>query len=404
MVRTWDADRAILHADLDCFFASVEVLDDPALKGLPVVVGGTGPRGVVAAASYEARVWGVGSAMAMSKARRLCPHGVFLDVSYRRYSEASQEFHAILQRFTDRIESVGLDEAFIDVSGCAGLFGPPQVIASEIRRLVRRELGLAVSVGVGTTKQIAKLASRRAKPSVANGAVHPAEGVVVVWPDDVREFLDPIAVSELWGVGPKTYQRLRSIGVERVADLRSVPEVSLSRAVGKASSRLRLLADGTDADPVRSRSPRKSIGRERTYPIDLYELEEIDRELVRLADDVADRVARQKVVGRTITLKVRFDDFRTITRSVTIASPTSSRTTILASLRKLVPDDASRTGVRLLGVALSSLTPEGPIQLTLDSEESDARESALSRSVEQIRERFGTSAISPASTMRGTNR
>ncbi|MDA8081630.1 MAG: DNA polymerase IV [Actinomycetota bacterium] len=400
MQRPWDAKRAILHADLDCFFASVEILDNPRLKGLPVIVGGTGPRGVVAAASYEARVWGVRSAMAMAKARNLCPQGVFLDGTYSHYYDVSQQFHTVLRSFTDEIEIIGLDEAFMDVSGCQRLFGPPQVIASEIRRLVKEELGLSVCVGVGTTKQIAKLASRRAKPTISGGAVKAPKGVVVVWPGEEGEFLDPISVKELWGVGPKTYQRLQSIGVERIGDLRGVPNPTLAKILGKASSHLRLLAGGNDSDLVVSESRRKSVGHEQTYPADLSHLSQIDRELVRLAGSVANRMRKNKVLGRTITLKIRFGDFRTITRSVTLTSATDSEGEILVHLRKLFPEGAADGGIRLLGVALSNLKDGAATQLTFDDDYRRERDE-LSRSVAKIKERFGVDAIAPASLICG---
>ena len=401
MERPWDAKRAILHADLDCFYASVEILDNPRLKGLPVVVGGTGPRGVVAAASYEARIWGVRSAMAMARARSLCPQGIFLDCDYSRYSEVSKRFIAILRRFTDAIQVVGLDEAFIDVSGCLRLFGPPQLIASEIRRLVREELGLSVSVGVGTTKQVAKLASRQAKPNISGGTIGVPKGIVVVWPNQEREFLDPISVRELWGVGSKTHKRLQSIGVELLGDLRGVPDSTLAKTLGKASFHLRLLASGSDSDTVVSESRRKSIGHEQTYPVDLHSLAQVDHELMRLADSVASRMKRIGVAGKTVTLKIRFSDFRTTTRSVTLKYATDSRAVILIQLRKLFPESAIENGIRLLGVALSGLNQDGTAQLTLDEGHYGGREEALSRSITKIKERFGANAIAPASLIDG---
>ena len=397
MERQWEGSRAILHADLDCFFASVEVLDNPRLRGLPVIVGGTGPRGVVAAASYEARVWGVRSAMAISQARRLCPHGVYLGVSYPRYAEVSKQFQDLLHRFTDEIEPIGLDEAFMDASGCMRLFGPPQLIASEIRNMVFSELGLSVCVGVGTTKQVAKLASRHAKPAIVNRAIEPPKGVVVVWPGHEQEFLDPLSVKELWGVGPKTYERLNSAGIRRIKDLRMLPDSTLISIVGTARSRLRALARGVDTDPVEARAQRKSIGNERTYAVDLHHPSQIDRELVRLADQVSQRARRSSVTGRTISLKIRFADFRTITRSTTLPSATDSRSAILSQVRKLFPQDAFLDGIRLLGVSLTNLGDGGPMQLTLDDTVVDERQSAIAQSVDEIRKRYGSGAIAPAS-------
>ena len=396
MERPWGANRAILHADLDCFFASVEVLDNPRLIGLPVIVGGTGPRGVVNSASYEARIFGVRSAMPTTKARQLCPRGVFLDGNYSRYTEISNRFHAVLRSFTDEIQTVGLDEAFMDVSGSLRLFGPPQAIAAEIRRSVWNELGLSVCVGVGTTKQVAKLASRRAKPAINGGIVGVPKGVVVVWPGEEQEFLDPISVRELWGVGPKTYQRLQSVGVERIGDLLRIPDATLASIFGKATPHLRLLASGSDSDSVTSGSRRKSIGHEQTYPADLYEMSQVDRELVRLAERVANRMKKNKAAARTITLKIRFGDFRTITRSVTFSSATDSGVEILGHLRQLFPDGSNDHGIRLLGVAMSNLKKEGAEQLMLDDDDGQ-RGLALSQSVAKIKERFGTGAILPAS-------
>ncbi len=396
MERPWGANRAILHADLDCFFASVEVLDNPRLAGLPVIVGGTGPRGVVNSASYEARIFGIRSAMPTTKARQLCPRGVFLDGNYSRYAEISIRFHAVLRSFTDEIQTVGLDEAFMDVSGSLRLFGPPQAIAAEIRRSVWKELGLSVCVGVGTTKQVAKLASRRAKPAISGGIVEVPKGVVVVWPGGEQEFLDPISVRELWGVGPKTYQRLRSVGVERIGDLLRIPDATLTSIFGKATPHLRLLASGGDSDSVTSGSRRKSIGHDQTYPADLYEMSQVDHELVMLAESVANRMRKNKAAARTITLKIRFGDFHTITRSVTLSSATDSGVEILGHLRQLFPKGSNDHGIRLLGVAMSNLKKEGAEQLMLDDEQGQ-RGMALSQSVAKIKERFGTGAILPAS-------
>lgn len=399
--RTWGAGRAILHVDLDCFFAAVEILHDPRLRGLAVIVGGTGPRGVVAAASYEARVWGVHSAMPMVTAKRLCPDGVFIDGTYSRYSEVSQRFHEILHRFTDEIESIGLDEAFMDISSCLSLFGPPESIAAEIRRLVGAELGLSACVGVGTTKQVAKLASKRAKPQIKGRLVSAPRGVVVIGPGQEREFLGPISVRELWGVGPKTYERLHAAGVEKISDLWSLSESALSSVFAKAGPHIRQLASGTDSDPVVSGSKRKSIGHEQTYPADLTSPVQVDRELVKLADALAARMGRSKVAGRTVTLKIRYGDFRTITRSFSFASPTDSRARIVAKLRELLPEDACSEGIRLLGVSASNLAEKGGVQMTFDDASQSQREEALSQTVAKIRERFGADAVAPASLVEG---
>jgi DNA polymerase-4 len=396
MERSWGASRAILHADLDCFFASVEVLDDPSLKGLPVLVGGTGPRGVVAAASYEARVFGARSAMSMPMARRLCPSAKVIAGRHHRYREVSGQFFSILESFTDEIESIGLDEAFLDVTGAQKLFGTPTQIAVELRRRVKEELSLSVCVGVAATKQVAKLASKRAKPTIAGSKIIPARGVGVVWPGSEVSFLAPLSVRELWGVGPKTEQKLKGIGVSKVFELREIPDAKLLSTLGKSGLHLKRLAEGQDDDPVSVKTGVKSISHEQTYPSDLNDPGAIATELARLAEAVTTTASKKGLLAKTLTLKLRYPDFTTITRSATFDLASSSRSQILQKLRELLPGDAPETGVRLLGVSLSNLVEPQSTQLHLEDGIKSARQEKLDRSVVAIKERFGEDSLVPA--------
>lgn len=400
LANSWGSAKAVLHADLDCFFAAVEILDNPSLVGKPVIVGGSGPRGVVAAASYQARVYGVHSAMPMALARRICPNAVIVDGRHSRYVTLSNEFQKILGAFTDEIEPVGLDEAFMDVSGALKLFGHPIKIAEQIRRTVLEDLALSVCIGVGTTKQIAKLASRRAKPSVSNGKVTPGPGIYVVWPGQERGFLGPLSVGELWGVGAKTLERLHGIGIKTVSDLREVPQKSLVKLLGKSGQRLHELAMGIDGDKVTPRHLRKSIGREKTYPADLFSPDDISRELVRICDSVSGSLSQKGIGARTITVKVRFGDFRTLTRSVTLAQPTISQAEIIRQVRTISSQISFDQGVRLLGVSLTNLSETKMVQLTLDEPESDTKQESLTQAMTKIRERFGSDSLAPASLLK----
>ncbi len=314
--------RAILHVDLDAFFASVEVLDDPSLVGKPVIVGGTGRRGVVAACTYEARCYGVHSAMPSMRARALCPHAVFLPGRHARYSEVSAEFHAVLHRVTPMVEGLALDEAFLDVTGAQRLFGPPRAIAERIRADVHRELGLSASVGLATTKFVAKLASEAAKPKASPAGIAAGAGVVEVEPGRELAFLHPLPVRALWGVGPATLARLARFGVETVGDLAALPEATLVSALGdSAGHHLHDLAWGRDPRPVEPDRAVKSVSHEETYAQDLFARSELEHEALRLAEGVAARLRQAGVAARTVNVKVRYRDFSTITRSVTAPGP-----------------------------------------------------------------------------------
>jgi DNA polymerase-4 len=393
--------REILHVDMDAFFVSVELRRRPDLVGQPVVVGGTGRRGVVAAASYEARRFGVHSAMPSVVAQRRCPHAVFLPGDHALYSEVSGQVRSIFDRYTPLVEPLSLDEAFLDVSGSTGLFGSGPQIAARIRDDVRSELRLTCSVGVAPNKFLAKLASVQAKPVATPQGVEPGPGVVVVEADAVQAFLDPLPVERLWGVGPVTLDKLHAIGVRRVADLVSIDRSALITALGRSQAEhLVQLARGWDERAVEPEREAKSIGHEETFETNKYESAELRRELVRLADAVAQRLRSSGVGARTLTLKLRFDTgFQTITRSVTSTEPIDLAPEIVAALGPLLDAVDPSPGVRLLGVAGSNL---GPVtrQLTLDDVSGHEPDwTAATGALDEIRRRFGTSAIGPASAL-----
>ena len=399
------ADRTILHVDMDSFYASVEVLLDPSLANKPVIVGGSGDRGVVASCNYEARSFGVHSAMPSVRAKRLCPHAVFLHGNFDRYAEYSKRFHEIFRSFTPLVEGISLDEAFLDVTGARRLFGSGAEIGHEIRRRIDAELGLRCAVGVGRSKFVAKLASKAAKPKVGDRpgkGPTPGVGVLVIEPDEELAFLHPLPVGALWGVGPATAKRLERFGIVTVADLAAMPVETLVGALGNAQGRhLHDLAWARDDRPVVAEQKPKSIGHEETYAKDLHDHEVLGREAVRMADAVGHRLRKAGMEGRTVTIKVRFHDFHTITRSHTLPVPTATASLIASVAKDLLAAVDPGPGVRLFGVSLSNLLEAADEQLTLDAVlegaagDQRARDDA-SRAVDAIRERFGESAVGPA--------
>lgn len=395
----------ILHVDMDAFFASVEVVRNPDLRGKPVVVGGSGERGVVAAASYEARVFGIRSAMPSLRARSLCPDLVFLPGDHAHYREVSQRVMAIFDRFTPLVEPLSLDEAFLDVGGAERSVGDPGVIASEIRRLVSVEEGLACSVGVAPNKFLAKLASGQAKPRVSESGSSEGSGVCVVPPSAVEAFLAPLPAEAVWGVGPRTMERLRRLGVTTVGDLAVVPEATLVSLLGDAVGRqLWRLARGMDDRSVEPGQPVKSIGHEETFPVDLLDPASLMHELAGMADSVAGRARAAGVTARTVSIKVRFGDFTTVTRASTLADATDSSAEIAEVAGVMLEKIDPSRGVRLLGVSLSGLREGSVRQLRLDEMPGsgcvgEERGDRLSRwreaegVVDRIRQRFGYRAI-----------
>ena len=297
MVTRWDLvpDRVILHVDMDAFFVSVELLRRPQLRGLPVVVGGTGRRGVVAAASYEARRFGVFSAMPSMRARRLCPTAVFIPGDHDAYAAASAQVFEVFRSFTPHVESISLDEAFLDVTGSVRLFGGPREMAERIRAEVTERTRLTCSVGVAANMFLAKMASVEAKPKAGPHGVDPGPGVFEIPPGREIDFLHPLPVRRLWGVGPATHQRLDRLGVTTIGDLAAVPPVALRGAIGQAAAtRLLELANGIDERRVDSARPVKSVSHEETFAHDLYARDELRSELARLADGVASRLRAER--------------------------------------------------------------------------------------------------------------
>jgi DNA polymerase-4 len=405
------ADRpaaTILHVDMDAFFVSVELLDRPELRGRPVIVGGDGRRGVVAAASYEARAFGVHSAMPSLRARRLCPQAVFLPGRYGRYVEVSRRVMALFGTYTPLVEPISLDEAFLDVTGARRLHGDGPAIGRALRERVLDEEGLTCSVGVAPVKFVAKLASEAAKPRATPTGPVGGRGVHVVAPGGVRAFLDPLPVRALWGVGPATFARLERLGIRTVGELAATPLDTVVRALGAASgAHLHALANGVDPRSVEPDRAVKSVGHEETYPDDLTRPEAVGRELVRLADAVAARLRAQGVGGRTVTLKVRFGDFRTITRSATLPAAVDTAAGLLAAAEPLVARVDPGPGIRLLGLSASGLGPPGGArQLSLDLDDGTTPGPApeswsdAERTVDAIRARFGEGAIGPATLLR----
>jgi len=379
----------ILHADMDAFFASVEQRDDPSLRGRPVVVGGGGNRGVVAAASYEARRFGVRSAMPMVRARRMCPELVIVPASFGTYGEVSKQVMEVFRSFTPLVEPLSLDEAFLDVTGAVRLFGPPVTIAEAVRRRVREVTDLPCSIGVGPTKSVAKLLSGKAKP---DGVAH--------WPvDEVVARLAPLPVSDLWGAGPKTVERLTEYGFRTIGQLQQTDRRTLTRILGDAmGSQLHRLAHGEDSRRVMPHEGAKSISAEETYEEDIDDADVLHRHILRLAEKVGRRLRRSELAGRTITLKVRFASFETVTRSSTLPQPTD-RTHDIADVAHGLFDALrlERARVRLLGVGVSNLTEgEAARQMALDA---DPRWEDVERVADRVAERFAGLGVSYASLL-----
>jgi DNA polymerase-4 len=349
--------RRILHADMDCFYAAVHARDDPSLEGKPVVVGGDpSGRGVVAAANYEARRFGIHSAMPAAQARRRCPHTVFLRPDFKRYRAESQLIFDIYRQYTPIIQPLSLDEAFLDVSEHLGDFGSATELARDIRRRVREERRLTVSIGVAPNKLVAKIASDFDKP----------DGLTVVRPKEVEAFLAPLPVRRLYGIGPAAERSLHEMGITTIADLRAL---SIDRLMARFGSWGRVLWErvrGIDDRPVHIHRQRKGLSTERTFAENVKDLEEIDRILETMAEEVARGLDKRQLAATTITVKARYPDFTTPTRSHTLPVPTADAATIAAAARDLIRrTEAAKRSVRLLGVGASNLVPGELGQMTL---------------------------------------
>ena len=376
--------RAILHVDMDAFYASVEQHDNPELAGKPVIVGGTGGRGVVAAASYEVRRFGVHSAMPMREALKRCPHAVVVRPRMKRYHEVSTQVFEIFGEFTDLVEGLSLDEAFLDVTGSKGLFGSSEAMAREIKSRIKLRTGLTASVGVSHNKLLAKLASEMNKP----------DGLAIIRPGEVTTILDPMPVRRLHGIGVKTAARLEEQGIHTLGQLRRSPESVLWPLFRRDTREMRERASGIDDRPVVSDAPEKQISSEETFDVDIKDHEELRQRLVHLADRTAERLRSRQLKAGMISIKVRRRDFETYTRQKSFNPPTQETRLVVQVATGLLDrwlEEQPRAAVRLLGVGVSDLAPAQQLDLftTKDSAESGKLDEALDR----IRGKYGTEAV-----------
>jgi DNA polymerase-4 len=385
--------KHIIHFDMDAFYPSVEILDNPALKGKPVIVGGSKERGVVSSASYEARRFGVHSAQPVAKAKRLCPDGIFLPVRMSRYQEISQQVFKIFYRFTPLVEPLSIDEAFLDVTGSIRLFGQPEDIAKKIKQIVLTETGLTVSAGVAPSKFVAKIASDIDKP----------DGLTVVHPDGVRDFLDPLPIKKMWGVGKVTQLSLSRLNIHTFRELRQTPVKVLDKKIGKHGVRIHQLAMGIDERDVIPDHDVKSIGHEQTFSQDIISLNEAQKELLALSNKVARRMRYKDIEGKTITLKVKYFDFVQITRSTTLPRSIDDGFEIYSvACRLLKKTEVTKKPIRLLGISLSQLNFSGiGTQLSLfDQDPSSQKRQRLNIALDSLYEKFGDKSVVPGTLLK----
>lgn len=378
--------RQIIHVDMDAFYASVEQLDNPDLVGKAVIVGGDPKkRSVVSAASYEARKFGVHSAMPTSQAIRLCPNAIILPVRMKRYSELSQQIHAIFQKFTPEIEPISLDEAFLDITGSLQLFGSAEKVGRDIKQQIKEQLGLVASVGIAPNKYLAKNASDLDKP----------DGFVIITEENKQQILDPLPVSRIWGVGKITEKALKSKGIKTIKHLRETPAEILQGILGDQTPRMLRLAQGIDNRKVESSREAKSISSEETFAVDVMDKEILLGVLLNQVEDIAQRLRTNDLEARTITLKLRYDDFRTVTRSTTFDCPTNTTKTLWQEGKKvfLVWHKKSAGPLRLLGLGASGLQKAGSGQKMLFAEPEREKQERLDKAFDDIRGKFGHDAL-----------
>ena len=377
--------RTIFHVDLDAFFVAVERSRDPSLAGKPVVVGGAGPRGVVSAASYEVREFGVHSAMPMSTARHLAPHAIFISPNHGQYGVVSRKFMDILRDFSPLVEPVSVDEAYLDMTGMERIFGPPAESASSIKRRVNDELSIVASIGIGHNRLVAKVASGESKP----------DGLLLIQPQDAAGFFAPLLIRKLPGIGPKAADRLHSLGIESLGQLAETPIGVLRRAVGeRQAAHLRRRATGEGGALLSDRQDAKSVSAETTFDYDVSDRSRLDSVILTLSEKVGRRLRRARRQARVVAIKLRYDDFETVNRQRTLASGIDGDTTIYESARTLLNTALRERNrpVRLVGVAVSGLNErEGQLALMEDVAEPD--DSAVSGAIDRIRERYGDEAI-----------
>lgn len=387
-------NASILHVDMDSFFVSVELLDRPELLGRPVAAAHDTSRSVVSSASYEARRFGVRSAMPVARAKQLCPELVLVAPSYEKYRSASRAVMAVFREFTPLVEPLSIDEAFLDVAGSLRLFGDPMSIARQIRERVRERTGLPASVGLAGTKFVAKLASQRAKP----------DGILEIPPERTLDFLWPLPIGAMWGVGAATERSLKSRAIHTVGDLAREPLTSLRATVGAASAeRLHALANGRDARGVETSREEKSIGHEETFATDVSDAETLERELLRLSTRTSERLRGAGLEARTIAIKVRWDTFETLSRSRTLQEPTNATQRVYRTARELfesvAPGGRPKRPVRLIGVRAEQLVDEGSESVALWDEDEQWR--AVDSAVDEVRERFGSGGLTSARLLGG---
>ena len=392
--------RTILHVDMDAFFASVEARERPKLRGRPVVVGadprGGEGRGVVAAASYEAREFGIHSAQPISEAYRRCPDAVFVRPRGELYAEVSRSIFGILEDFTDQVEKLSVDEAFLDVTASRRLFGEGPEIARRIKERIREEERLTASVGVAPSKFVAKVASDLEKP----------DGLVVVRPGEERDFLAPLEIERLWGAGPKAVERFRRLGVATIGDAAGLSERRLLEAFGEAQGRrFHRLSRGVDDRPVTPERERKSLGKERTFPEDVADRSRVRRELLALCESTALALRSRGLAGSTVTVKLRWEGFDTVTRQATLERPIDTTEALWSAARELLEraDRPSRR-VRLVGVTVSSLVSDADRQLSLFDEEGESDAERVAHAVDELTDRFGRGALTRAALLGASER
>jgi DNA polymerase IV len=373
--------RTILHLDMDAFFASVEQRDNPNLKGKPVLIGHDGPRGVVAAASYEARPFGCHSAQPMAVARRLCPQAIILPVRGERYHEASQQMFSILEEFSPVIEPLSIDEAFLDLTGTERLLGPAESLAERLRGRIMHDLQITASVGLAPNKFLAKLGSDMHKP----------DGLTIIGPEDIDRILPPLPVSKIWGIGKVTAAKLGRYGIRSIGDLRQRPLDWLHELFGADAEWFYNLARGIDHRPVVPDREAKSIGHEQTFEVDVADADEIRRVLLDQTEQVCRRLRKQGLAARGVSLKIRFGQFQTINRSVTLADPTDSTAELWQAARAIF-DKWPFQPVRLIGMTAERLS-DGGEQLTLFADPRREMQKKLDAVADRINEKFGKRTI-----------
>ncbi len=382
----------ILHVDMDAFYASVAELDHPEYKGRALVVG-AGTRGVVLSANYEARKFGIRAAMPVGRAKRMAPHAIFIAPEHHRYSEISERVMAIFHSYTPLVEPISLDEAFLDVTGSQKLFGSGREIATKIRAQVEKEEGITCSVGIAQSKFIAKLASQHCKPN----------GMLEIRADRILEFLHPLPVRAIWGVGPKTAESLERLGLHTVADIANTPRATLIRALGDATGEsLYELAWGRDYRNVIPDEPEKSIGNEETFSEDLDSPEEILREFLRMTEKATARLRERSLFAKTISIKIKFADFSSLTRAKTVPiaiDNTHDTYEIVKSLYLALNNEGAR--IRLVGVSLSNLQEGAPVQLEIGARERGWREA--DGAIDKAKARFGRQSVRPGRLIRSEN-